>query len=149
MLALRSSGHGDAGRGSGRVRAAAALDVRREGADRRGVVRRGHFGLRGGSPARDRAGAALFTWRRQAREGRLGGGDQAPFFVPVVASSEPPPSVPALTSAAIPETAPASRPRRRKTGVIEIDLSGGRRLKVDRDVDAGALRRVLDALDGR
>lgn len=91
----------------------------------------------------------LFTWRRQAREGRLGGGDQAPFFVPVVASLEPPPSVPALTSPAIPETAPASRPRRRKTGVIEIDLGGGRRLKVDRDVDAGALRRVLDALDGR
>ena len=91
----------------------------------------------------------LFTWRRQAREGRLGGGDQAPFFVPVVASLEPPPSVPALTSVATPETAPSSRPPRRKTGVIEIDLGGGRRLKVDRDVDAGALRRVLDALDGR
>lgn len=91
----------------------------------------------------------LFTWRRQAREGRLGGDDQAPFFVPVVASLEPPPCVPALTSAAVPETTTSARPRRRKTGVIEIDLGGGRRLKVDRDVDAGALRRVLDALDGR
>lgn len=91
----------------------------------------------------------LFTWRRQARDGRLGRGDQAPFFVPVVASLEPPPSVLALTSVAVPDTAPSPRPRRGKTGVIEIDLGGGRRLKVDRDVDAGALRRVLDALDGR
>ena len=90
----------------------------------------------------------LFTWRRQARDGRLGGGDPAPFFVPVVASLEPC-SVPALTSVATTETAPSPRPRRRKAGVIEIDLGGGRRLKVDRDVDAGALRRVLDALDGR
>ncbi len=32
---------------------------------------------------------------------------------------------------------------------MEIDLGGGRRLKVDRDVDAAALRRVLDALEGR
>lgn len=93
----------------------------------------------------------LFTWRRQAREGRLGGPDQAPLFVPVATSLEPTPSVPALrppASTAVAET-PPSRRSRRKTGVIEIDLGGGRRLKVDRDVDAGALRRVLDALDGR
>ena len=31
-------------------------------------------------------------------------------------------------------------------GVIEIELSGGRRLRVDRHVDAEALRRVLAVL---
>ena len=38
---------------------------------------------------------------------------------------------------------------RRRPGVIEIGLSGGRRVRVDRDVDAEALRRVLDALGER
>ena len=48
---------------------------------------------------------------------------------------------------AVPETlsAPNKTPRRR-AGVIEITLSGGRRVRVDRDVDVEALRRVLDVL---
>ena len=91
----------------------------------------------------------LFTWRRQAREGRLGGPDQAPLFVPVATSLEPTPSVPALTPLASPGVAETPPARRSRRSVIEIDLGGGRRLKVDRDVDAAALRRVLDALDGR
>ena len=32
---------------------------------------------------------------------------------------------------------------------IEIELGGGRRVRVDRDVDAAALRRVLDVLARR
>ena len=89
----------------------------------------------------------LFTWRRQAREGRLGGSDQAPVFVPVTTEPEPVPCVPALP----PPGAAGERPRRsrRRAGVIEIDLGGGRHLKVDRDVDAEALRRVLSVLEGR
>ena len=90
----------------------------------------------------------LFTWRRQARLGRLGGDEQAPVLVPVAITAEPSPAVPALRSEDAGVQAAARRPRR-KTGVIEIDLGGGRRLKVDRDVDAAALRRVLDALEGR
>lgn len=38
---------------------------------------------------------------------------------------------------------------RRTRGLIEIDLGAGRRLKVDADVDADALARVLDVLDRR
>ena len=38
--------------------------------------------------------------------------------------------------------------RRRKSGIIEIELGGGRRVRVDRDVDAEALRRVLDRRSG-
>ena len=90
----------------------------------------------------------LFTWRRQAREGRLGGLDQAPVFVPVVTEPEPAPCVPALPPSSI---VPSERPRRsrRRASVIEIDLGSGRRLKVDRDVDAEALRRVLSVLQER
>ena len=99
------------------------------------------------------AHSLLFTWRRQAREGRLGGGEPAPtMFVPVAIAPNPTgPFVPALTgrpSPAAGEKAEADPPRarRRKTGVIEIELGGGRRVRVDSDVDADALRRVLAAL---
>ncbi|MBP1182178.1 IS66-like element accessory protein TnpA [Methylobacterium sp. PvR107] len=90
----------------------------------------------------------LFTWRRQAREGRLGGAEPAPVFVPVVTKPEPAsaPCVPTLPASAAADEGPR---RRRRAGVIEIDLGGGRRLKVDRDVDAEALRRVLSVLEER
>jgi transposase len=90
----------------------------------------------------------LFTWRRQAREGRLGGAEQAPVFVPVVTKPEPDPGPcgPTLPASASADEHPR---RRRRAGVIEIDLGCGRRLKVDRDVDAEALRRVLSVLEGR
>ena len=89
----------------------------------------------------------LFTWRRQAREGRLGGLDQAPVFVPVMVEPEAAACGPALPA---PSAAGEQRRRsRRRAGVIEIDLGGGRRLKVDRDVDAEALRRVLSVLGPR
>ena len=95
----------------------------------------------------------LFTWRRQAREGRLGGSEPAPLFVPVATTQEPPSCVPALIASALPVADEATlmprRARRRRTGLIEIELGGGRRLKVDCDVDAEALRRVLDVLDRR
>ena len=41
------------------------------------------------------------------------------------------------------------RRRRKKVGLIEIELEGGRRVRVDRDVDAAALKRVLDVLARR
>jgi transposase len=94
----------------------------------------------------------LFTWRRQSREGRLGRSEPTPRFVPVNIAPELTPSVPALAPAAAPwasEAAPDHALRRRRTGLIEIELGGGRRLRVDRDVDAAALRRVLDALGER
>ena len=57
-------------------------------------------------------------------------------------------SLPAL----VPKGKPAAvdgaprRRRRKKAGLIEIELAGGRRVRVDRDVDAAALERVLDVL---
>ncbi len=46
---------------------------------------------------------------------------------------------------------PAAVPsrRRRKSGIIEIELGGGRRIRVDRDVDTEILRQVLDLLGPR
>jgi transposase len=43
----------------------------------------------------------------------------------------------------------APRRRRKKAGLIEIELESGRRVRVDRDVDAAALERVLDVLAKR
>ena len=57
--------------------------------------------------------------------------------------------VPAVVVPAVeaPSTSPGRR--RRKSGIIEIELGGGRCVRVDRDVDIEALRRVLDAVGSR
>ena len=47
------------------------------------------------------------------------------------------------------ETSPRRQRRRKKSGLIEIELGGGRRIRVDRDVDADALDRVLEVLSRR
>jgi transposase len=78
------------------------------------------------------APSVVFTWRRLAREGRLG--DTGLAFMPVEITSVPVQAIPA-----------ASPPRR--TGLIEIVLGGGRRIRVDREVDAEALRRVLQVVE--
>ena len=88
------------------------------------------------------APSLLFTWRRQARQGRLG--DEAvPALVPVDITSTP---VPASACAAQPLSSPPVQ--RTKAGIIEIEL-GGCRVRVDRDVDAEALQRVLELLRRR
>ena len=81
----------------------------------------------------------VFGWRRLARDGLLGRGVPALVPVEIVA---PVPALPAPTPSSV------SRPRR-SAGLIEIELSQGRRLRVGADVDGDALRRVLDALDRR
>jgi len=81
----------------------------------------------------------LFTWRRLAREGRLGG-DAAPLLVPVEITSTPTPA-----SAVVAQTRPSPAKERAKVGIIEIELSGCR-VRVDRDVDTEALQRVLELL---
>ena len=64
--------------------------------------------------------------------------------------------MPMFTSVRIAESSnvpavPAPSPARgaKRVGLIEIDLGGGRRIRVDRDVDTDALRRVLEALAPR
>jgi transposase len=80
----------------------------------------------------------LFRWRKElCRRSKPG----APQLVPVKIA---PAAGVSEKTAELP--ASASLPRR---GVIEIELDSGRLLRVDRDVDTGALRRVLEALGER
>ena len=72
----------------------------------------------------------LTTWRRLAREGKLGA-EPAPSFAPV-----------ALAPEAAPRTDPASSAER-----IEIVLVNGRRLIVGAGIDAKALARVIAVLE--
>jgi len=92
------------------------------------------------------AASLVFTWRRQAKLGQFGGG-LAPLLLPV----ELAPVLSDVTPTSISEAAVAepARRSRRSSGLIEIALGSGRKLRVDRDVDADALRRVLDVLDRR
>ena len=88
------------------------------------------------------AQSLLFTWRRQARQGRLGS-KAVPALVPVEITSTP-----ALAPACAPQPPSSPPTQRAKAGIIEIEL-GGCRVRVDRDVDTEALHRVLELLRRR
>lgn len=81
---------------------------------------------------RDLSSGLVYTWRKQARLGKLGGMAPAlPTFAEV--------RVAEVETAAAPQLASL-------TGLIHIDLPGGVRVSVDAAVDAGALARVLSVL---
>ena len=91
----------------------------------------------------------LYTWRRE----RLGVQTammtrSAPRFAEVVSHV---PSQPLDVDPAPAEISPPSSPAAsaRPDGLIEIVLPSGVVVRLDGHVDAGALRRVLGALDGR
>jgi len=80
----------------------------------------------------------VFRWRKELCD-RVDVGATQLVPVEIVPAAQPP-VVETPASSASPNR------RRRKSGIIEIELGGGRRVRVDRDVDGEALRRVLDAL---
>ena len=73
----------------------------------------------------------LFTWRQRAREGKLAADDAGPVFAPAIVASEH------LTLTDL------------RAGLMEIELRGGRRVRVDASVDVSALKRVIDVLEER
>jgi transposase len=83
----------------------------------------------------------LFTWRRQARRGLLSG------TPPVAAGDESFSLIPIEVTATREAGSRRHGPRRdNRTGIIEIVLPSGERLRVDAWVDEPALRRVLAAI---
>jgi transposase len=88
----------------------------------------------------------VFSWRRQAREGVLVSPDM-PVFLPVQMSEAGPQTVVSPSYPDEKSSAGLSRPRS-QSGLIEIELGDGRRVRVGSDVNLAALRRVLIALRG-
>jgi transposase len=85
----------------------------------------------------------LHLWRRQFRKGALTELPQLRFVpLEIVKAGAPEPAPPSAPSAKSSRT-----PKR--TGIMEIELGCGRRVRVDRDVDGDALRRVIEALAPR
>ena len=91
------------------------------------------------------AQSLLFTWRRLARSAEPSGRDGSTLLPVEIDATAPP----ALVSEALRRSRPATIGRRPKPGVIEIELGSGSRVRVDNDVDADALRRVLNVLGER
>jgi transposase len=83
----------------------------------------------------------VFKWRQ-----RYGRQDEPAGFLPVVATPEP---APAVAAAAPAEPSPRRRRPRKATsdtGFIEIEFSGGHRVRVHGAADARTVRSVIDAL---
>jgi transposase len=80
----------------------------------------------------------LFRWRKELCQ------------VPAVRVQQlvPVQVVEALPAPRLPVSSPTTRPRK-KTSIVTIELGGGRRLRVESDVDTEALGRILDVLEHR
>ena len=88
----------------------------------------------------------LYTWRRHLLEGSLGTASQpVAKFARVEVMAMPADPAPAAPPAVHPPSGPMNHP----DGLIEIALPGGVSVRVDAQVDSGALRRVLAALARR
>ena len=89
----------------------------------------------------------LYTWRRQAHGLRARSRSLVPGFMPMVIAPEVDAAA-VLDEVLAPVVVPGHSEGADMSagGVMEIELSGGRRLRVDRHVDAEALRRVLAVL---
>ena len=83
----------------------------------------------------------LYAWRRQMRDGTLRE-SETPAFVPVRVFGAP---MDPMSSTTEMERAPPARSETR-SDLIEIELGDGRQVRVGRDVNLAALRRVLTAL---
>lgn len=81
----------------------------------------------------------IYTWRRETRQGLLGGGAGQPELVPVVVSAGGEPSV-------VPQRERRPRDAVRREGIIEIALPSDVRVTVRGCIEERTLRLVLRAL---
>ena len=89
----------------------------------------------------------VFTWRRQARDGVLTA-PEMPMFMPVQMLEAPVSTVGPMHSERPSAPTSVTTSPRPQTSMIEIELGGGRQVRVGSDVNLAALRRVLTALRG-
>src|SRR6201982_3068122 len=96
--------------------------------------------------------AQVYKWRRLAELGVIGvpGASELPSFVAIEITKD----VPSLPAPVVEDKSVAAddaprRRQRKKEGLIESDMEDGGRVRVDRDVDAAALERVLAVLARR
>jgi transposase len=80
----------------------------------------------------------LFRWRRELSDKPAKRSSPSPRFLPVM-----------VDAPGRGRGREASGPAVLSGGLIEIELSGGRRIRVDSSVDVAALRRVIDILELR
>lgn len=90
------------------------------------------------------AASVVFTWRRQARTAERGVPSFAPVQIAAAVERGEENSRPPSEADRQMRQLPAAR-----SGLIEIDLGNGRRIRVDAQVDPEALARVLDVLERR
>jgi transposase len=88
----------------------------------------------------------LFTWRRQARAIEAPAA-VVPRFAAVQIARPGPVAEPAKPPSDEPPQSRSAASSR--SGLIEISLGGGKRVRVDASFDAAALARVLDVLERR
>lgn len=91
--------------------------------------------------------SVLWMWRKQARSGVLVA-EQAPVFLPVQITPEPPVTSGSLAMASPRSPAPCEAGSDREASQIEIVLPDGTALRVPETIGAPALRRLLSALRG-
>jgi transposase len=88
----------------------------------------------------------VFTWRRQARTGESVPAIAPPFAAVQIAGPDTGAEISKPSSEELTKSRPVASGR---SGLIEISLGGGKRVRVDANVDAAALARVLDVLERR
>lgn len=90
----------------------------------------------------------LFTWRRQLQRRESDAGLELTSFVPAIISPNDA-ATPKSPATAVHDHHQSIKdgPGRRRSGVIEIVLPGGRRVIVEERVSAAALARVISVLE--
>ena len=89
----------------------------------------------------------LFTWRRQAREGRLGTAEHDVAFVPAIIAEREPVLMGREARGSMTRSTTRAITQTPVVGQMEIVLAGDRRIIVGSDVEAEALARVLEILE--
>jgi len=109
--------------------------------EKRAIVAEASRGYRNASAVARRHGikpSLLFRWKKQFCEHSAPKGATPPSsFVPIALALPSP----------ISDTRPAASPHPERQSTIEIEVAGGRKLRVAENIETGALKRIIAALE--